>query len=150
MSHSYTRLLYHIVYSTKERVACIGDDLKPRLHAYLGGIVGEMKGTALIVGGTADHVHLLALLPATLAVADALRVMKCNSSGWVHDQWGNRGRFAWQTGYGAFTVSESGVERLTRYIAKQEEHHRRMTFQEEFLLLLKKHGIQHDERYAWD
>jgi hypothetical protein len=85
-----------------------------------------------------------------MAVADALRTLKANSSGWVNEQWGNQGRFAWQTGYAAFSASHSAVEPLTRYIAAQEEHHRRMTFQEEFLLLLRKHGIEYDERYLWD
>ena len=150
MPHTFARLLYHVAFSTKGRAPMIDAELKPRLHAYMGGIIGELEGKALIVGGTADHVHLLASLPAKIAVADAMRVVKTNSSRWVHEEWSKRVEFAWQTGYGAFSVSQSAMEAVKRYIANQEEHHRRMTFQEEFLELLRRHGIEYDERYVWD
>ncbi len=87
MSHTYTRLLCHFVFSTKERASCIGEKLRPRLHAHLGGIIRQLDGTALVVGGAADHVHLLARLPAAMAVADAMRTLKANSSGWVNEQY---------------------------------------------------------------
>ena len=150
MSHSYSRLLFHIVFSTKDRQRVIVPDIRPRLHAYLGGIVNGMKGTALTIGGIDDHVHLLASLHPTTNIADAVRLLKCNSSGWVHGEWPQRADFGWQAGYGAFSVSQSAVEDVTFYINGQEQHHRKMTFQEEFLLLLKKHGIEYDERYIWD
>ena len=150
MSHTFTHLLYHVVFSTKDRKRYIDAKLRPQLLAYLGGITRELKGKALTVGGTADHVHLLVSLPPTLAVADAMRVLKTNSSRWVHQEGPTpRALFAWQTGYAAFSVSQSAREDVKRYIAGQEEHHRRMTFREEFLALLERHGVEFDERYLW-
>lgn len=147
MAHTYTDLLAHIIFSTKDRQPLITSDLKPRLHAYICGIVTDIGGKALIVGGIDDHVHLLANLPKTAAPADTMRTIKANSSKWAHDFSGKP--FAWQGGYGAFSVSRSNVDAVYNYIASQEEHHKRMTFQEEYLMLLKKHGIEYDERYLW-
>ena len=144
MGHSFTNLLYHVVFSTKNRARVISNDLRPRLLAYLGGIVREQKGTLLQAGGTEDHVHLLLALPPTICLADALRVLKTNSSRWAHE---NNPRFAWQTGYSAFTVSQSSVEQVKQYIARQGEHHRRMTFREELIAMLQRHGIEFEERY---
>ena len=149
MPHSYTNLLYHIVFSTKERAPSINNEIRPRLLAYLGGIARELNATLLAAGGTEDHVHLLLSLSSSLSVADALRVLKTNSSRWVHQKWPSQRRFAWQSGYGAFSVSQSVIDDVRRYIANQEEHHRRMTFQEEFIALLKRHGIEFDKRYLW-
>lgn len=150
MAHTFTKLLYHVVFSTKGRSPTIDSELKPRLHAYLGGIVRELGGKAILVGGTADHVHLLVSLSPRTALADVLRVVKTNSSRWVHEEWPRRVGFAWQTGYAAFTVSQSAADALKRYIAGQEEHHRRMTFEEELLALLNRHGIEYDERHLAD
>jgi REP element-mobilizing transposase RayT len=150
VGHTFTRLLYHAIWSTKDRRPEIDEELQPRLFPYLGGIVKELGGKALSVGGMSDHVHMLMSLPATVAVADALRVVKTNSSRWVHETWPERRRFAWQTGYGAFTVSNSNQETVEGYIARQEAHHRRKTFQEEFLAFLKKHGLEYDERFIWE
>jgi REP element-mobilizing transposase RayT len=109
-----------------------------------------MDGKALAVNGTNDHVHLLIKLPPALSVAEAMRVLKTNSSRWVHEK-DDAGRdFGWQSGYGAFSVSHSNVESVIRYIANQEEHHRTLTFQEEYVAFLKKHEIEFDERYIWD
>lgn len=149
MSHSYTCLMTHAVFSTKDRAPFIAGPFGERLLPYLGGIARELGGKALTIGGMADHVHLLLSLPPTLCVADVLRDLKANSSRWIHETWAERGDFAWQIGYGAFSVSESAREAVTRYIQQQESHHRRMTFQEEFIALLKKHGIDYDERYIW-
>jgi REP element-mobilizing transposase RayT len=149
MPQSYTNLLYHCIFSTKNRLAQIDDELKSQLVPYLGGIVRSLNGTALAVNGTADHMHLLIALPPTLAIADGMRLIKTNSSKWVHETWTRRSDFAWQTGYGAFSVSHSNVESVRAYIAHQEEHHRRLSFKEEFLAFLKKHDVQYDERYIW-
>ena|SRR5205085_9692227 len=147
MPHTFTSLLTHIIFSTKDRMPLINGELKPQLHAYMGGIIRELKGTALMINGTKDHVHLLVSLPPSLPLSDALRVLKANSSRWAHEV--RRSPFSWQAGYGAFSVSQSSVPAVMEYIAHQEEHHRKMTFQEEFLTLLKKHGIEYDEQYIW-
>lgn len=150
MAHTFTNLLYHFVFSTKNRRPQIEDSLKEDLFAYLGGIVRGMDGDPLEIKGTADHVHMLIILPQTISVADALRTIKSNSSGWVHEKWPKRADFGWQTGYGAFTVSESRRESVKRYIVNQEEHHRKITFEDEFLKLLKRHRIKYDPRFVLD
>ena len=147
MPHTFTNLLAHIIFSTKERAPLIDAELRPKLHAYLGGIVRELNGTPLIINGTNDHVHLLVSMPPTISASDAMRVLKTNSSKWVHAT--RRKPFGWQTGYGAFSVSKSNVEAVGRYIADQEEHHRKISFKEEFISFLKKHEIEYDERFIW-
>jgi REP element-mobilizing transposase RayT len=150
MAHTFTNLLSHVIFSTKDRRPLITDDLRPRLHAYMGGIVGAMNGTALAIGGTADHVHLLVKQPATVTTADLLRTLKTNASRWVHETWPAARSFAWQTGYGAFSVSRSHVGAVRAYIAGQAEHHRTVTFQEEFVAFLERHGIEYDAKYIWE
>jgi REP element-mobilizing transposase RayT len=115
----------------------------------MGGIVRERKGVPLVINGTADHVHLLVSLPTNESVAELLRVVKANSSHWVHEQFPAESRFAWQAGYAAFTVSASRAADVTEYIARQQEHHRRVSFQEELLTFLQKHGVAYDERDLW-
>jgi REP-associated tyrosine transposase len=149
MSHTYSNLLSHLIFSTKERARLIDPELKPRLFEYMNGIVVENGGQVLSLDGVADHVHMLWKLPPSLAVADMARVLKTNSSKWVHDTWNSRSGFAWQTGYAAFSVSQSNVPAVARYIERQETHHRRTTFQEEFTEFLVRHGIQYDPRYMW-
>ena len=150
MAHTCTDLLAHVIFSTKERRPFIDAELKPRLLSYMIGIMREPRGNVLGIDGTPDHVHLLVALPPAVSMADALRVLKTNSSRWVHDVWPQRRSFGWQTGYGAFSVSQSNVGSVLRYIAEQEEHHRRVSFKEEYVEFLKKHGIEYDERYIWD
>jgi REP element-mobilizing transposase RayT len=149
MSHTYSNLLTHAIFSTHGRALSIADAVRGDLYAYLGGIVRELRGKALALGGTSDHIHMLLKLPCDLAVADCLRVVKTNSSRWVHEKWPQRQSFAWQIGYGAFSVSESGHFQVVEYIRCQEEHHRKMSFQEEFVLLLRKQRVEFDERYLW-
>ena len=148
MPHTYSKLLTHLVWSTKDRLDCIAPEMLADLHGYLGGIVRAEHGTAVAIGGTSDHVHLLIELHADHNVADCVRVVKTNSSRWVHDKWPDR-NFAWQPGYGAFAVSASNAERVIHYIRTQEEHHRRMNYHDEFVALLQHHGIAFDERYLW-
>jgi putative transposase len=150
MAHTFTNLLTHIIFSTKDRAPFIAAELKPELHAYLGGMVREIKGKAYSINGTADHVHLLVSLPPTLALSDAMKMVKANSSRWVSDKWSSRKDFSWQIGYAAFSVSKSNVSPVIRYIENQEKHHRKVTFKEEFLEFLSKHGIEYDERYIWE
>ncbi|MDZ4684062.1 MAG: IS200/IS605 family transposase [Planctomycetaceae bacterium] len=146
---TYSRLLVHVVFSTKERHPWITDDLRSELHAYLGGIARNIDATPIVIGGVADHVHALIALPTKLSVADLVRTLKSNSSGWVHEKWPER-LFQWQNGYGAFSVSESSKDTVVRYIENQAEHHRVRSFQEEFLELLNRHCIEFDPRYVWD
>jgi REP element-mobilizing transposase RayT len=150
MAHTFTNLLTHVVFSTKDREPSIVPDLREELLAYMGGIVRGIRGKALVIGGTADHVHLLIELAPATSIAEAARVIKANSSKWVHETQGKYSRFAWQTGYGAFSVSRSNRDAVSEYIRSQEEHHRRIPFKEEFLAILRKHGIEFDERYIWD
>lgn len=144
---SHTNLLYHIVFATKERAPLITDALRPALHEYLGGTVRGLTGTALEVGGIADHVHLLVILPPTIAVSDCVSKLKSNSSSWARAK--TNGRFAWQSRYGAFTVSESQVKRVRSYIRNQETHHLRATFADEYAALLRSHHIEFNEAHLW-
>lgn len=150
MPHTFANLVAHVVFSTKDRRTFLKSDLRGRLFPYLGGIVRESGGTALLINGPEDHVHILLSLPPTVALSDVMRVAKANSSKWVHETWGDLGEFGWQAGFGAFSVSQSNVDAVKRYILEQEEHHRKMTFQEEFVALLTKHNISYDPRYIWE
>jgi putative transposase len=149
MAHTFTDLLTHAVFSTSGRMPFLSDAMRPDVHAYIGGILRELRAVPLAIGGIADHVHFLARLPAELSVADCLRVVKANSSRWLKERWAERRKFAWQRGYGAFSVSESRKADVIRYIQNQEQHHRRISFQEEFLTLLRNHGVEFDEKYLW-
>jgi putative transposase len=149
MPHTFASLLIHVVFSTKNRAPDLSAELPGRLFPYMGGIVRELKGTALIVNGPADHVHLLLSMPTAIAVADLLRVLKTNSCRWVHGQFPARKHFGWQAGYGAFTVSASRLEDVRNYIAAQQTHHQRVSFQEEFLALLKRHRLECGASDLW-
>lgn len=149
MSHTATNLLVHVIFSTKDRVPLVTAEIESDLHAYLGGIIRELGSVALSINGTADHVHLLLRLPANQCVSDIARLIKTNSSRWVHERWPEHRRFAWQTGYGAFSVSESSAASVRDYISNQREHHKKRSFQEEFLSFLRKNKITVDERYLW-
>jgi putative transposase len=150
MAHTYASSLFHCTFSTKGRRRLITAELQERLWPFMGGIARENKMRALIVGGVEDHVHLLLPLPTTLSIAQALQLIKGGSSKWIHDTFPKHRNFAWQEGYGAFSIGVSQVDRTIRYVQLQPEHHRKKTFQEEFLAILKKHGIQYDEHYVWD
>ena len=150
MPHAFTNLLTHIIFSAKDRAPLMGPEVRARLFEYMGGIVRELGGKALSINGAPDHVHLLLWLPATVALSDAMRLLKTNSSRWVRESGLSRRPFAWQNGYAAFSVSQSAASEVQRYIANQEEHHRKVSFKEELLAYLKKHGIEYDERYLWD
>ena len=144
---SYTNLLYHIVYATKNRAPLITLDLKSRLHGYLGGIVGGLGGVPIEINGMSEHVHLLVRLRPIISVSEFLSKLKSGSSLWAKRQ--TKGRFAWQSKYGAFTDSESQVGKVRKYIRDQEKHHRTMSFEEEFEALLKANQVEFDEKYLW-
>ena len=150
MAHTYSNLLVHALFSTKGRTPLLDAELKPELFSYMGGIITQLRGKPLLIGGPKDHVHLLFVLPCSLSVADLMEKVKGNSSKWVKNRWQNRSHYAWQTGYTAFSVSQSNLDSVKIYIASQEAHHRRITFQEEVLAFLKKHEIAYDPRYVFD
>lgn len=147
MPSSYTNLKYHIVFGTKLRQGLIVPDLEERLHSYLGGIVSTLGGVPIEINGMPDHVHLLAGLRATTAVAEAVKSLKGGSSRWVNEQKLTESVFGWQEGYSAFTVSESQVEAVRRYIRRQKEHHRTKSFEAEIEELLQKHGMILDKEH---
>jgi putative transposase len=148
VSQSLSRLVAHLVFSTKHRQPLIAREYRERTFEYLGGALKGIGCPPIIVGGVADHVHLLFVLNRTLAIAKAVEEIKKESSKWakvhVHPD------FYWQNGYGVFSVSPSNVPQVEEYIADQERHHHKMTFQDEFREILRKHGIEWDERYVWD
>ncbi len=150
MAHTYSNLMYHGVFSTKHRVKLISPEIMPELVRVVGGIIRDREGKLLAMNGPADHVHLLAIFRPKLAVADMFRDIKAVSSDWVHERFAEMGEFAWQTGYSCFSVSRSNAERVERYIAGQETHHRRQTFEEELIALLDRHGVEYDRRYIFD
>ena len=147
MPHSYTANHLHIVFSTRERRKQISAELRPKLWAYIAGVGRNHDLVIHEVGGHDDHAHALISLPATATLAAAIQSLKAVSSKWMH---GNSiPDFAWQQGYGAFSVSESNMERVREYIRNQEEHHKKVPFKDEFRELLRLHGIEFDERYAF-
>jgi REP element-mobilizing transposase RayT len=146
MPSTFLALHYHIVFSTKDRVPLIDESWRGRLHEYLGGTVSGLGGFAQGVGGVADHVHLLVGLKATHCFGDFMRELKKGSSVWVHEEIQCR-EFAWQEGYGAFTVSPTARPQVQKYIANQAEHHRVKTFREELVEFLKKAGVKYEDRY---
>jgi REP element-mobilizing transposase RayT len=151
MPQSLANVLIHIVFSTKERRALLQNhDLGIEMHRYLAGVSANLDSPAVIVGGATDHVHLLASQSRTIALAEWVKELKRASSLWAKEKSPQWGLFQWQAGYGAFSVSQSQKRRVEEYIRSQEEHHRQLSFQDEFWQLLNKHGIAFDERYVWD
>lgn len=148
MAHSCISCVMYCVFSTKNRTAWIDPELKERLYPYFGGIAKTNRMKMLMAGGTEDHVHLLLSL-SFVPIPKALQLLKGGASKWIHDTFPGHKRFAWQEGYGAFSVSASQIHDTANYIQRQEEHHRKKTFKEEFLAFLKKHEIEYDERYTW-
>ncbi len=146
MSHTYSQNHLHVVFSTKERKKIIQPAMQPKLWAYMAGIARNHDFLVLANGGMEDHVHLLIQLPPVLALAKAVSLLKSNSSTWVKDHGLD---FSWQEGYGAFSVSASNLAVVKRYIANQEKHHRKITFEDEFLALLDKHGIDYDPKFVF-
>jgi REP element-mobilizing transposase RayT len=149
MPHSYVSNLVHYIFSTKERFPFIDQELESRLWSYMGGIARENGMKALAVGGTTDHAHALISLSATLSVAKGIQLIKGGSSKWVHDQWPKHRKFEWQDGYGAFSISASQTKSVITYINGQKEHHRKRTFEEEFLQFLDNYRVEYDPRYVF-
>jgi len=147
MANSYTNCLYHVVFSTKERKPWLTPEVRNRLWPYLGGLARARGMVPLIVGGYSDHTHLLLIIPTTQSPAKSIQEIKANSSKWLHENFSDLAGFGWQEGYGAFTIGESQKENTIRYIANQEEHHRKVSFHEEIIAFMKKNNIEYDEKY---
>jgi len=150
MAGTYTNLLYHLIFSTKNREKFIHEPLKTELYKYIGGIIRGEGGVLIEIGGMPEHLHLTAKFKPSVSVSDMLQKIKGNSSKWVNERPDRRARCGWQDGYGASSVSESQLSKANDYIRQQEEHHRRKTFKEEFIEFLERHGVEYDERYIWD
>jgi len=146
VSHTYAQNVIHVVFSTKDRRKLMSEEFRPRMWAYATGICYNLGILVHAVGGMEDHIHLLLQIPPALAVAKAVLAIKSNSSRWANEE-GHK--FAWQQGYGAFSVSSSIIPTVIHYIENQEAHHRRMSFDAEFLALLKKHGIEFDPKFVF-
>lgn len=150
MPQSFAAIQLHVVFSTKNRDPCITPDLAPKLYGYIHGIITGSKNMLLAAGGVEDHLHLLVSLGRETTVSELVRLVKCNSSKWVHETFPGHREFAWQNGYGAFSVSRSHRGLVTKYIHMQAEHHKAVSYQDEFRELLRRHGLEWDERYLWD
>ena len=146
---AYTKLMYHIVFSTKGRLRQIAPDARPRICEYMGGIIRKTGGSMLAANGTDDHVHIATIASPTVAVSKLIQRVKGNCSKWIHDTFPELRDLYWQEGYAAFTVSASGLPRLLAYIRAQEKHHEKVDFKQELLALLRKHGVEYDERLIW-
>ena len=149
MSHSYVQCRLHCIFSTRARRNLIPADVQPRLWPYIGGMAREHDMTALAVGGTDNHAHVLLAIPATITVAKAMQIVKAGSSTWLRSTFAAMREFAWQEGYGVFSVSASRIEETTRYIERQAEHHRTVSFENEFRGFLERHGVTYDPRYVF-
>ena len=150
MPGTYSQILLHVVFSTKQRSSYITPEIQGRLYDYLGGIIRAEKGTVYAIGGMPDHLHILLRWRTDGAISDLMRTLKARSSRWVHETFPNSGGFAWQEGYAVFSVSKSAEANVKAYIENQAEHHRKRDFAEELLALLHAHGIEYDERFVLD
>ena len=150
MSQSVSKILLHLVFSTKDRLNLIPPEIASDLHAYLSGACRALGAEAYRVGGTANHVHVACSLPRTLAVSVLLEEIKKSSSSWMKQRDRRCAKFAWQTGYGAFSLGQSQLGAVIQYIDVQKEHHERRDFKEEFLELLQRYGVEYDEQYLWN
>lgn len=153
MPQSLSKVILHLVFSTKDRQPWIDEEIRPRLHAFIATVLRDIcppQSQAYRVGGVADHVHVASTLPRTLTISKLFETIKKESSIWIKTQDAKYQQFYWQSGYGCFSVAPSQLDQLIRYIDNQEEHHKKVSFQDEFRTLLKKYNIEFDERYVWD
>ena len=150
MSNTFSNLLFHIVFSTKERVPILSLELRERLYSYISGIANQNGFKIIITNGTDNHIHILLLLKPDVSVSKAVQLIKGGSSKWIHDNFSMLKTFSWQEGYGAFTVSASQINPTKQYISNQEQHHKTMTFQEEYLEFLKRNNVDYDTKYLFN
>ena len=149
MGSTLSNLLYHVVFSTKNREPLLIPAVRDDLYRYIAGIIKKEKGVLIQIGGMPDHLHLVVKLNPAHSLSDIMKNIKAGSSKWINEQKMLMGRFGWQEGYGAFTISESQLPGVIRYVKEQENHHRTLSFKDEFIMFLKRHRIEYDERYIW-
>ena len=149
MATTLTKILIHFIFSTKNREPLITPEIEPHLHAYMRGISKNHASPTLITNGTTDHMHMLISMSKNIAVADLMEVVKKESSKWIKKQDARFAGFHWQEGYAGFSIGQSAVEQVTRYIENQKKHHERLTFKEELVMFLKKYKVEYDEKYIW-
>ena len=150
MAQSLSRILLHLIFSTKNREPLINKNIRPDLHAYIAGVCRKLNSEAYRVGGTEDHVHIACSLPRNLAVSKLLEEIKKSSSAWVKTHHSALSKFSWQAGYGAFSLGQSQLGTLIAYIENQAEHHRTRSFKEELIDFFQKYHVVFDEKYLWD
>lgn len=150
MPQSLAKCYLHIVFSTKGRANLIPKVHLDKVHAYIVGILNANHCPSVQVGGTENHVHILCIISRTITIADLVKTIKASSSKWINEQQGGAHHFAWQEGYGCFSISQTHLDAVTKYISSQEEHHKRVSFQDEFRRLLTIYRADYDERYVWD
>ena len=150
MAQSLSSFLIHLIFSTKNRESFITPEIESELHPYMAKIFRELKSPSLTIGGTYDHVHILFSLGRVIAIADVVEEVKTNTSKWIKKNGSEFRNFHWQSGYGAFSIGQSSVSALKHYIQSQREHHRRITFQEEYRKFLKAYKVDYDERFVWE
>ena len=149
MANTFSQLFFHVVFSTKHRSNFIHQEIEERVWEYIGGVARTHTLTSLRVGGIENHIHGLMMAKPIVRPCDIPMWLKSESSKWIHHEFPTLSEFGWQDGYGAFAVSQSAIIDVEAYIARQEEHHRRMSFQEEFVEFLRRHELEYDERYLW-
>jgi REP element-mobilizing transposase RayT len=150
MPGTYSQILLHVVFSTKNRSPWIAAEISERLYPYIGGIIRAEKGVLYDIGGVEDHIHMYLRWRTDGAVSDLMRTVKARSSKWMHDTFPPLREFAWQEGYSVFSVSKSQEKAVKKYIARQTEHHKKLDFKAELLRLLRAHGVEFDEKYVFD
>ena len=150
MAQSLSKILVHLIFSTKGRERLILDDIRDELHRYSATVLKELDSPAILIGSVEDHIHILFSLSKNHSISKIVEETKKATSKWIKGKGGHYSSFYWQNGYGAFSVSQSGVPDVQKYIANQKEHHRQKTFQEEFREFLNRYEVQFDERYVWD
>lgn len=150
MPQSLSSILIHLIFSTKNRESILTPEIDAELYPYLASIFKAMKSPALIIDGTSDHLHTLFSLSRVITIADLVEEVKTSSSKWIKTKGRNFRNFHWQSGYGAFSIGQSQLPAVKRYIKRQKEHHRRVTFQDEYRKFLKAYEVEYDERYVWD
>lgn len=150
MPQSLVNQLMHCVFSTKARRRIISPEIAERLYPYFGGIARKNKIKMIAVGGMPDHIHLLLSMPATVSISKAMQLLKGNSSKWIHETFPDQQSFEWQRGYGAFSIGVSDLERTIDYINDQSKHHEKLSFEDEYVVFIKKNGLEYDEKYVFD